>query len=187
MLERSPLDSAVFSPERLDFVAQPVLADERLRWTPPTINYTEGNALDTCTLLSLSADEEKQVAKLKQIAKDEIKPNSAKKRNSWGKVKIKELIARGDSPVQAQQTIDRTIKSLDKSLGIDLYDGFVLTFANLGSVTVADVLNHPELYDGKALADPIEGVGYGKTTAKFYWNQGDKPVPGPTFSAPERR
>ena len=49
---------------------------------------------------------------------------------------------------------------------------FVLDFAHLGPVTVADVARDPKRYDQQPLADPMEGPSYGASTAKFYWNDG---------------
>jgi putative DNA primase/helicase len=56
-----------------------------------------------------------------------------------------------------------------------LYRDWPLEFAALGFATVGDVLANPASYDGAALADPIEGTGYGRTTAKFFANVGGKP------------
>jgi hypothetical protein len=44
VLIRTAIDSAVFSPERLDFVAPPVIQGTGLKWTPPTILYHDGTA-----------------------------------------------------------------------------------------------------------------------------------------------
>jgi len=48
-----------------------------------------------------------------------------------------------------------------------LWGEWILEFSE-GDVSVADVLEKHEAYDGRALADPIEGREYGKTTAKFW-------------------
>ena len=51
-----------------------------------------------------------------------------------------------------------------------LRPGVVLCFDSpaLGEVDVAAVLVDPGKYEGEACADPIEGVSYGRTTAKIF-------------------
>ncbi len=51
----------------------------------------------------------------------------------------------------------------------------VLEFADkeLEGCTVADVLADPERFDGRVLADPIEGVSYGRTTAMVLLRRSD--------------
>src|SRR4029077_14700513 len=53
----------------------------------------------------------------------------------------------------------------------------VLGFVNrdLKGVTVRDVLADPWMYHNETLADPIEGVEYGRTTAKLYVRKDDTP------------
>jgi AAA domain len=52
--------------------------------------------------------------------------------------------------------------------GGDLDLLFELHFDRLGVVTVADVTADPKTYVEQPLADPIEGVAYGRGTAKLY-------------------
>lgn len=40
------------------------------------------------------------------------------------------------------------------------------------SITVLDLLEDPQAFDGKPMADPVEGPGYGSQTAKFFANDG---------------
>jgi len=171
LLIRTVIDGAVFSPERLDFVGRPIIADAGLTWTPPTAEYTEGTALDTETLPNLTDEECRTVQQLQDDAKAEIKPAAAKKQSAWGKAKIDEMTAAGVPAKKAREVIKQILSGGCK----DLPGDFILTFAGIGAVSVTDVLGNPELYDGKACADAVEGVSYGTTTAKFYWNDGAKP------------
>lgn len=82
LLERTCIDAAVFSPERLDFVGRPIITGTGLDFTPPKTNYTEGVALDISTLPALATEEVAQVAILKQQAKEAIKPSAVKKRTT---------------------------------------------------------------------------------------------------------
>lgn len=169
-LLRTPIDAAVFSPERLDFVGKPIISGTGLQFTPPAITYTEGGYLDTKSLPDLIADELQTLAKIQAEAKAAIKPKSEAVQSDWATAKVTAMQSTGVDTATAKTIVNRILKGGCQ----DLYGDFILEFAE-GSVSVADVLKNPQLYNGKALADPIEGIGYGSTTAKFYWNDG-KPV-----------
>lgn len=80
------------------------------------------------------------------------------------------MIAAGATQEKAVEVINQILSGGCQ----DLYADFILEFST-GTVSVGAVLANPKAFDGKALADPIEGSAYGNTTAKFYWNDG-KPV-----------
>ena len=170
MLERSCIDSAVFSPERLDFVGKPIIQGIGLEFTPPEILYTEGGALDISTLPALTQDEVEQVKALKAVVKQAINPASKKKVSECKADKITEIVAGGATLEKATETVNQIFNGDCK----DLYSDFVLEFTH-GKFTVGEVLANPKIFDNKALADPFEGSNYGRTTAKFYLNDG-KPV-----------
>jgi Family of unknown function (DUF5906) len=170
MLERSCIDSAVFSPERLDFVGRPIISGTGLEFTPPEIIYTEGEALDISTLPALTQEEVEQVKALKAAAKEAIKPASEQKTGEYKAEKIAEIVANGATLEQATDTVNRIFNGECK----DLYPDFILEFTH-GKFTVGEVLADPKKFDKKALADPFEGSAYGKTTDMFYWNN-NKPV-----------
>lgn len=169
MLERCPLDGAVFSPERLDFVGRPIITGDMLTYTPLPIDYRDGTYLDTSTLPDLSTEEQAAVKRLKAEAKAKIKGESLFKQVEFATVKIQELEKSGVPTEVAKQTVTAMLNSK----GQELPPEWLLHFAHgLGTVSVETVLNNPENYDGKALADPIEGTDYGASTAMFYWNDG---------------
>jgi predicted P-loop ATPase len=173
MLERTLIDGAVFSPERLDFVGAPILKDPDLIYTAPESVYVEGNLLPTKTLPDLTDDELATVEKIKSDAKEAMKPAAEAKQKQWAKDRVAAMVAAGSTEDEARETIDRILSGACQ----ELYGEFLLEFAGgLGTVTVADVLNEPKKYDRKALADPIEGKSYGTTTAKFYWNDGSPTI-----------
>jgi hypothetical protein len=67
------------------------------------------------------------------------------------------------------------VESVGRGETHDLPSNWLLTFADkaLGTVTVGEVLKDAESmrkYDGKAMADPLEGTEYGESTAIFYAN-----------------
>jgi putative DNA primase/helicase len=170
-LVRTCIDGSVFSPERLDFAGKPVLTGEGLQYTPPETVYTDGGYLDTSTLPDLTDDEAVQVDKLIANAKAAIGGQAQAKREEWAGDKVKTMVAAGVPADKARAIIADMLKGGCK----DLYGDFPLYFGSK-NVTVNEVLDNAKAYDGKSLSDPIEGREYGTTTAKFYWNNGDKPV-----------
>ncbi|NOT10989.1 MAG: DUF3987 domain-containing protein [Methylococcaceae bacterium] len=166
-LVRSPIDSAVFNPERLDFVGKPVISGESLTYTPQTPQYTEGNALDTMRLTDLSSGEALLVKQMQASAASAIKTQTLAKQADWMEARVNAMVLAGVNVDAARSTVKSTVEGGFK----DLYDNFILEFTS-GPVTVADVLAAPDIYDGKALADPVEGRDYGATTSKFYANNG---------------
>ena len=167
-LERTPIDGAVFSAERLDFVGKPIISCTGLNYTPPPINYTQGDLLDTESLLDLTDAQQSDFERLIADARADIDPASKAKKAEWATDKVEKMVTAGVSPEKAREVINLVLKGDCK----DLYDDFILEFA-IGSVSVADVLANPSAFDGKALADPIEGSIKGLTKAMFYWNKKD--------------
>jgi hypothetical protein len=126
--------------------------------------------LDTETLPDLTDAEQADVKQLIADAKEAIKPAAANKEKQWAGEKVEAMCAKGTPVERAQEVVARILKGGCH----DLYDDFILEFTT-GPVSVADVMKNPTAFDGKALADPIEGTEYGRTTAMLYWNDG-KPV-----------
>jgi putative DNA primase/helicase len=170
MLIRSIIDGVVFSPERLDFVGKPVVG-EGLTYTPPTVDYRPGGYLDTHTLPDLTEEEHQQVRAKKEAAKRAMAGKAKLQQGEWKAEHVERLVGRGVSRPDAIAQTNKLASDEFKVLSGD----FPLEFTSLGTVTVAEVLLNPKDYDGKSLADPIEGVDYGRTTAKFYWNEGVTP------------
>ena len=172
-LVRSVIDGAVFDGERLDFVGKPVVGPG-LAYTAPEAAYHAGGYLDTRSLPDLDPAEERQLAALIDQAKQGREADRRARRGKWEATHVRAMVGRGvPEPEALAQT--RHIPA-DGKPG-DLYRDWPLEFATLGFATVGDVLGNPARYDGAALADPFEGVEYGRTTAKFFANGKDgKPV-----------
>lgn len=172
MLERTIIDGAVFGAERLDFEAKPNIEGDTLEYTAPTISTSEGGLLDTSTLIDLTPAEEKRVAKLKEAAR--LNPDTIKQaqdiRSLWIEERVAAMVARGASEDDARLKANATASGESQ----ELHGDWILYFAGAsGAVTVDDVLADLDTFNGKALADPIEGVDYGRTTAMFYANDGN--------------
>ncbi|MCL7421533.1 MAG: phage/plasmid primase, P4 family [Methylobacter sp.] len=173
-LKRGLIDAAVFSPERLDFIAPPYIKDKKhLQYTPPETLYQDGQYLDTESLQTLNNDEADTLARLVADAGAAVDTESETKQAEWKAERVAEQVAAGVPETMARANIERTLESVNSGKAIDLYEDFILEFLT-GPVSVADVLRDPGRYDNQPLADPCEGKAYGTTTAKFYINK-DKP------------
>jgi P4 family phage/plasmid primase-like protien len=172
-LVRSVIDAAVFDGERLDFVGKPIIGDG-LEFTAPKPDYADGSCLDTQSFPDLTEAEQAQIKALIEQAKQAREADRLAKRTEWGKGKVKELMGRGVPETQARAQVGQIAKA---GGSFDLYADYPLEFAQLGFATVKVVLANPDHYEGQALADPLEGPDYGRTTAKFYANTREgKPV-----------
>jgi hypothetical protein len=165
LLERSIVDRMVGGPERLVFEGGPVLV-------PPLQQDKEsrrpiavgGVALDTTAVCpSLSIVEQARLDELKAKERERLAPEMAKAREAFVEVQAKKLVARtGMSEKAARRVIVRQCEGV-------LRPDVVLPFDDpeLAGCTVGDVLANPEFYEGETLADPLEGVAYGRGVAKI--------------------
>lgn len=164
------LDNAVYSPERLDFAGQPIIRGTGVKYSKIPTQYYEGGLLDLSSLSELNEDEVSVYQCMVADAKSAIAGDALAKESDCKASKVSEMVAGGASLEKATQTVNQIFSGGCQ----DLYSGFVLEFTH-GKFTVADVLADPKRFNSMSLADPFEGSSYGRTTAKFYWNDG-KPV-----------
>jgi hypothetical protein len=164
MLERSIVDRSVAAPERLVFEGPPILGKllkQDAEGRRPMVY--DGDILDTLTACPpLTPAEQKQVAKLKVEARERIQPEADRVLAAYIERNAEEIVARtGISKEAAVERVNSRCRGV-------LVPDDVLPFVDkeLEGCTVADVLADPERFDGRVLADPIEGVPYGRTTAK---------------------
>jgi hypothetical protein len=165
LLERSIVDRMVGGPERPVFEGGPVLV-------PPLQQDTEsrrpiaveGAALDTVAVCPpLTIVEQSRLDQLKARERGRLVPEMAKAREAFVEAQTKKLVARtGMSEKAARQVIVRQCEGV-------LRPDIVLPFDDpeLAGRTVGDVLANPEFYEGETLADPLEGVAYGRCVAKI--------------------
>ncbi len=161
-LLRTIFDTAVFSPERLDFVSGAHCEDGIVQKLPDP-EYYPGGVLDTTKLESLTPEEEVECSRLKKQAmapylhKYEVyKKERAKKvasENGWSEKRAFNFIQDGDKHV--------------------LWNDHVLKLADGSKIKVGDLLDDGLRYDGVILSDPLEQKKRGK--AKFFWNEGKNP------------
>ena len=165
LLERSIVDRTVGGPERLVFEGGPVLV-------PPLVQdkesrrpiAVEGVALDTVAVCPpLSVVERSRLDELKARERERLAPEMAKAREAFVEAQARKLVARtGMSEKAARQVIVRQCEGV-------LRPDIVLPFDDpeLAGHTVGDVLANPGFYEGETLADPLEGVAYGRSVAKI--------------------
>jgi hypothetical protein len=165
LLDRSIIDRMVYGPERLVFEGPPILEgplkqDKNSR-RPVAV---EGELLDTAaTCLPLTLVEKSQVEDLKSRERQRLNPEASKVRAAFVATQMDKLVKRtGASPAAAKQVVTRWCDGVllpDIELEFDDED--------LRGCTVGDVLAEPEKFLGATLADPLEGVEYGRTVAKI--------------------
>ena len=165
LLERSIIDRSVGSPERIIFEGNPVVVRPLKQDTQgrrPIV--IDGEMIDTLAVCpSPTAAELAAFGKMKQAEKARLKPEVAKAI----KVAVARVVERGVSNKEAQRIVKRKNKGvLLSSVALHFYD------REFGECTVGDVLDDPERFEDQALADPVEGVGYGRQTAKVFIRDG---------------
>ncbi len=160
LLDRSIIDRTVAAPERLVFegppiVEEPLKQDRKKR--QPVVH--DGGLLDTvraCKPLTLV--EQETLKKLKAEAKQSLQAECNKVRDAYiaDTAKRRQL-----DPLDARKIIESVQHGI-------LLPSAELEFDNseLNNFTVADILDDPGGFEGVTLADPIEGIAYGRCKAK---------------------
>jgi hypothetical protein len=162
LLEQSIIDRMVGAPERLVFEGPPILippVQQDAASRRPVV--TPGAVVDTRTVCpDLTAAKQKELRGLLAAEKERLKPDCVKARAAFITCRTEALVAKGMSPTQAAQQINALCNG-------KLLSDFVLPFDDqaLAGTTVADVLNDPNRFEGCTLADPIEGIDYGRNKA----------------------
>ncbi|WP_370159000.1 hypothetical protein [Limimaricola soesokkakensis] len=155
-LERSIIDVAVGSPERLIFEAPPVLVHPVTRTPRPTL-IEEGHALPA----PLLTEETRERARAAQAsARHKIRPTAEARRASYVEARVADQARRlGISATASRQHVTRLLQTqiLADDVLLDLPDG--------STKRVGDVLDALAQYDRMAIPDPIEGLGYGPDKA----------------------
>jgi len=170
LLIRTITDTAVYSPERLDFVGKPLLNAPSLHYVPPKMATNNGDYLDTTILNGLTTFELGEYEKLVSTAKQQAENTAKEIKAAWLENKGKQLIESGLSTPQVKETIQQLSTSDRKHVTLPL--NFILQFQEFGKISVSEVLNNLEKFNNQSLADPFEGTEYGESTAKLWINNG---------------
>jgi hypothetical protein len=163
LLDRSLVDRMVGAPERLVFEAAPLLdpplAQDTARRAPVV---TEGPALDTIAVCPpLTIVEMSRLQELRAREAHRLAPDAARERDAFISRQSKSLAERTGMSAESAARVIR-----HQCDGILLPD-LVLPFDDpaLAGIRVADVLADPARFEGATLADPLEGVEYGRCKA----------------------
>ena len=161
LLERSPIDRAVAAPEGLKFegapVLEPPLGQDAEKRRPVA---HEGAAIDSVTVAPpLNAYDQTRIKELKDTSAKELKNDAAIVRRKYDNTHAEEISKNCGLPIETARRLVAQCR-----MGF-LYPYQVLDFDDLGTKTVADVLADPESYIDCTLADPLEGIGYGRCKA----------------------
>jgi hypothetical protein len=174
LLERSIIDRMVGSPERLVFEGSPILdqplAQDKESRRPVA---SDGDVLDTIAACApLTVVEKQTVAQLQAKALQQLRAESIKARAAFIGRQTQHLMAR--RPDLSQDAAKRVIERQCDGI---LLPEVELPFSDpeLAGTTVADVLADPARFDRCVLADPIEGVEYGRTTAMIIRHSDGRP------------
>jgi hypothetical protein len=162
LLDRSIVDRAVGYGERLCFEGAPdiipPLAQDQAKRAPVAF---DGDAVRSDrAVLPLSEYERHRVDELKDKSKKALGKSAAEVRDKHDKELAEKISAKSGASIA---TALRLVKARHNGV---LYSGAELEFDHLGIVTVGAVLADPDRYVDETLADPMEGVDYGRCKAK---------------------
>ena len=161
LLERSLVDCAVGHGERLCFEGPPVI-------DPPLIQdsskrepvVADGQAINTAlTLGRLSEYQQHLVLEAKAVSTDKLSGTANEVRDRHDAELAKKLGGSGVPLPSAR----RQVKARHRGI---LLPDVELDFDDIGAVPVAMVLADPDKFVGETLADPLEGIDYGRCKAK---------------------
>jgi hypothetical protein len=121
----------------------------------------DGGVLDTVAVCRpLSIVERARLDELKARERERLAPELAKARAAFVEAQAKRLVARTGMTEQAAKLV--ILRQCDGVLRPELpFDD-----PALAGCTVGDVLADPERFEDETLADPLEGVSYGRCVAK---------------------
>jgi hypothetical protein len=163
LLDRSIVDRAVGYGERLCFEGAPdivpPLAQDAEKRMPVAF---EGDALRSDrAVLPLSEFERQRVSEVKEKSKKALGKSAAEVRNKHDEELAEKISAKSGV---SMATARRLVKARHHGV---LYSDVELEFDHLGTVTVGAVMADPDRYVDETLADPMEGINYGRCKAKI--------------------
>ncbi|MET4296682.1 hypothetical protein ABIB06_007473 [Bradyrhizobium sp. LB8.2] len=162
LLDRSIVDRMVGYGERLCFEGAPIiaapLAQDQAKRAPEAI---EGEAIDSALAVArLTRYERQRVTDAKATSAKALGKAAAEIRSKHDEELAQEMSAKSDTPIA---TARRLVKSRHDGV---LYSDVELQFDHLDEVvTVSAVMADPDRYVGETLADPLEGLNYGRCKA----------------------
>ena len=162
LLDRSIVDRMVGYGERLCFEGAPIiaspLAQDQAKRAPEAI---EGEAINSALAVPrLTPYERQRVIEAKAASAKALGKSATEVRNKHDKELAEKVAAKSGTPMV---TAVRLVKARHHGV---LFSDVELQFDHLdGLVTVGAVMADPDRYVGETLADPMEGVDYGRCKA----------------------
>jgi putative DNA primase/helicase len=162
LLDRSIIDAAVYGAERLVFEGPPILVppvEQAQEARRPKVH--NGDIIDSLRAIpELTEQERKLVDELKIAERTRLAKEAAVAREGW----VKQFAT------EHGMSRDKAEKIATAASQYILKPEFELVFddPDLATCTVADVLAEHDKYADETLADPLEGVAYGRGKAKIY-------------------
>lgn len=151
LLERNLVDTAVWTPEHLDFVGgaicTPPLAQHKL-----TTELSQGSEqmVDSASLPLLSHSQRELIGQKKQTERAAMSAAAAVARDAYVAKRTIEMVVHGGDAATVKKAIEL---ALEKS---ELGPDFVIQLATGNTVTVRELLEQPQVYHGTRCADPLE-------------------------------
>ena len=152
-LMRCLVDTSVWQPERLDFAGPPVLVDGVTRPHVDGVIYGQQDGLYDLRLLIDSATPaiRKLADAARKAARAAAKPEGLVKAKAWALERAPALAAkRGIKLAQAINVLERAC------LHSVLMGDFELTCSDGTTLTVGQLLDHPQRLNGSRYADPLD-------------------------------
>jgi hypothetical protein len=161
LLDRSIVDRMVGFGQRLCFEGAPLivapLAQDPAKRVPEAF---EGEPIQSDRVVPrLTEYERHRVDEAKRVSAGALGKSAAAVRNEHDKELAEGIASRAGMPLP---TALRLVKARHDGV---LYPDVELEFDHLGILTVGAVLTDPDHFIGETLADPMEGVGYGRCKA----------------------
>jgi putative DNA primase/helicase len=174
MLVRCTIDLSVLSPERLIYEADPVLG-EGLSRRSREWKHRGGTAFtgDLCLTKHEVDEYERRVAEARENPENKAKSMQLQEVHYEGRIKAL-AEHRSISRDAAKKLLPRRTLTEHGSTDQTLNTNDIIEI-NGNNILVSELLERGREFDNMAMPDPVEGSGYGMTTAKFYFNDGLSP------------
>lgn len=143
------IDTDASDPARILYEAPPILDDGLVPEPEKASRMIFGGILNPFDVPPLTEAEVEALRALEASAKAAVAAEAEKVRRAWQREREACLIERGVSP-------DKAARAVSAAVGGELMGDFEISFDDGTSATVRDILQSPEVYDGKTGPDPVE-------------------------------
>jgi hypothetical protein len=168
-LKRTLVDDSVWQANRLDFAGPPELSADLIRTTPASRIFGDPDVLFDLRLITADAATMRKATNAQTAAKDKAKSALSVARTAYIALKAPELAKHRGITEEAAQSVLR---------GATAHNILVADFELLAQdgtiVTVGELLDEPEKWDGQNFADPLEPDygGCNRTVARAHLGTG---------------